>query len=182
MADSALSPHLRYHPSLQKARALSLSPDDPVGHLSLFRLRLAHPEVDLKALLFQALDAVLWVSGQSVARLRFQGTEDDSQGLLVLGGGCLCTLDLRAGRPAVLAFELHGRQGLLQYDDTAGQGIWLQPETGPAHNLVGWSEQCQPRPEEEEAFPSQAEVERLWDAALAGLADGEVWQGEEVGL
>jgi predicted dehydrogenase len=181
MADSALSPHVRYHPAVQKARALFHSPDDPVGHPSLLRLRLAHPKMDLTALLFQALDAVLWVSGQGVARLRLQGFGDDSQGLLVLNDGCLCTLDLQAGQPALFAFELHGQRGLLRYDDTANQGIWLQPVTEPARNLMDWSEQCQPRPEDEEAYPSQAEVERLGNAALASLADGEVWQGQEVG-
>lgn len=182
MVDSSLSPHLRYHPALQKTRALSNSSDDPVGPPSLLRLCLAHPKMDLETLLFQALDAVLWVSGQGIARLRMQGTEDDSQGLLVLGEGCLCTLDLRAGQPADFAFELHGQRGLLHYDDTAHQGIWLQPVTGLARNLMAWPEQCLPRREGEEPFPSQAEVERVWHAALTSLASGEVWQHEEAGV
>ena len=182
MADSPLSPRLRHHPAVQKARALSRSLDDPVGSPSLFRLRLAHPDMDLKALLFQALDAVLWVSGQGVTRLRLQGTGDDIQGLLVLGDGCLCTLDLRAEQPTALAFELHGRRGLLQYDDMANPSIWLQPMTEPARNLMAWPEQCQPGPEEAEAFPSQADVERTWRAALASLAGGEVWQAAEVAV
>ncbi len=180
MADSSLSPGLRYHPAVQKTRALSRTPDDPVGPPSLFRLHLAHPDMDLEALLFQALDAVLWVSGQRVTRLRLQGTRDDAQGLLVLGDGCLCTLDLRARQPAALAFELHGRRGLLQYDDTANPGIWLQLVTEPARNLMAWPEQCQPRPEEAGAFPSQADVERMWRAALASLASGKAWRAGEV--
>jgi hypothetical protein len=174
------SPRLRHHPAVQKARALSHSSDDPVGRPSLFRLRLAHPDLDLKALLFQALDAVLWVSGQRVTRLRLQGSGDDTQGLLVLGDGCLCTLDLRARQPAALAFELHGRRGLLQYDDMAYSGIWFQPATEPARNLMTWPEQCRPGPEEAEGFPSQADVERTWRVALDNLSDGEVWQAEEV--
>jgi len=182
MANSPLSPHLRHHPAVQRAHALSCSSDDPVGPPSLFRLRLAHPDMDLKALLFQALDAVLWVSGQRVTRLRLQGTRNDTQGLLVLGDGCLCTLDLRAEQPAALAFELHGRRGLLQYDDMANPGIWLQPATEPGRNLMAWPEQCQPGPEEAEAFPSQADVERAWRAALASLAGGEVWQAAEVAV
>ena len=182
MADIPRSPRLRHHPAVQEARALSRSPDDPVGPPSLFRLRLAHPDMDLKALLFQALDALLWASGQGVTRLRLQGTGDDIQGLLILGDGCLCTLDLRAGQPAALAFELHGQRGLLQYDDIAHSGIWFQPATEPAHNLMAWSEQCQPVPEEVEAFPSQADVERTWRVALDSLSDGEVWQAEEVAV
>jgi hypothetical protein len=182
MAIPLLSPHLRYHPAVQKARALCRTPDDPVGPPSLLRLRLAHPDMDLEALLFQALDAVLWVSGQRVTRLRLQGIGDDAQGLLVLDEGCLCTLDLRAGQPAALALELHGRRGLLQYDDTAHPGIWLQPVTEPARNLLAWPEQCQPRPEEAEAFPPQADVERTWRAALASLASGEAWQAAEVAV
>lgn len=180
MVDSSLSPHLRYHPALQKTRALSNSSDDPVGPPSLLRLRLAHPKMDLKTLLFQALDAVLWVSGQGIARLRLQGTEDDSQGLLVLGEGWLCTLDLRTGQPADFAFELHGQRGLLHYDDTANQGIWLQTTTEPAQNLMAWLEQCKPSPEGAKTFPSQAEVEKVWRAALASLTDGQVWQAAEV--
>lgn len=180
MTDSLLSPRLRHHPAVQKARALSRSPDDPVGPPSLFRLRLAHPDMDLKALLFQALDAVLWVSGQQVTRLRLQGTGEDTQSLLVLGDGCLCTLALRAARSATLAFELHGQRGLLQYDDMANPSIWFQPVTQPARNLVAWPEQCQPGPEEVSAFPSQADVERIWQAALASLTSGEVWQTAEV--
>ena len=176
------SPRLRHHPAVQKARALSRSSDDPVGPPSLFRLRLAHPDVDLKALLFQALDAVLWVSGQRVTRLRLQGVGNDTQGLLVLGDGCLCTLDLRAGQPAALAFELHGQRGLLQYDDMTNSGIWLQLEAEATRNLIAWPEQCQPGPEEAEAFPSQADVERTWRAALASLAGGEVWQAAEVAV
>lgn len=179
MVDSPLSPYLRYHPAVQKARALSHSADDPVGPPSLFRLRLAHPDMGLKALLFQALDAVLWLSGQGVARLRLQGTGDSGQGLLVLGDGCLCTLDLQAGQAAALTFELHGQRGLLGYDDTASQGIWLQPAIEPAHNLKAWPEQCQPGIEEAGIFPSQAEVERLWWAALTSLAGGQVWQAVE---
>jgi hypothetical protein len=136
--------------------------------------------MDLKALLFQALDAVLWVSGQPVIRLRLQGTGDDTQGLLVLGDGCLCTLDLRAAQPTGLAFELHGRRGLLQYDDMANPCIWFQPATEPAHNLMAWPEQCQPGPEEAKAFPSQADVERTWRAALDSLASGEVRRAAEV--
>ncbi len=182
MVNSALSPGLRYHPAVQKARALSHTPDDPVGPPSLFRLHLAHPDMDIEALLFQALDAVLWVSGQRVARLRWQGAEDDAQGLLALDEGCLCTLDLRAGQPAALAFELHGRRGLLQYDDTANPSIWLQPRAEPARHLLAWPEQCQPRPEEAEAFPSQAEVARMWRAALDSLASGEAWQAAEVAV
>jgi hypothetical protein len=182
MADSSLSPRLRHHPAVQKAHVLSRSPDDPVGPPSLFRLRLAHPDMDLKALLFQALDAVLWMSGQGVTRLRSQGTRDDIQGLLILGDGCLCTLDLRAGQPAALAFELYGQRGLLQYDDIAHSGIWFQPVTEPARNLMAWPEQCQPGPEKAEAFPSQADVERTWQAALASLASGEVWQAAEVAV
>ena len=180
MADSPLSPCLRHHPAVQRARTLSRSSDDPVGPPSLFRLRLAHPDMGLKALLFQALDAVLWMSGQRVTRLRLQGTGDDTQGLLVLGDGGLCTLDLRAEQPAALAFELHGRRGLLQYDDMANPGIWFQPATEPALSLMAWPEQCQPGPEEAKAFPSQADVERTWRAALASLASGEVWQAAEV--
>jgi hypothetical protein len=180
MVDSLLSPRLRHHPAVQKAHALSRSPDDPVGPPSLFRLRLAHPDLDLTALLFQALDAVLWMSGQRVTCLRLQGTGDDTQGLLVLGDGCLCTLDLRVKQPAALAFERHGRWGLLQYDDMANPGIWFQPATEPALNLMAWLEQCQPGPEEAKAFPSQADVERIWRAALASLASGEVWQAAEV--
>jgi hypothetical protein len=177
--DSPPSPRLRHHPAVQKAHVLSHSPDDPVGPPSLFRLRLAHPDMDLKALLFQGLDAVLWVSGQRVTRLRLQGTGDDTQGLLVLGDGCLCTLDLRAEQPAALAFELHGRRGLLQYDDIANSGIWFQPATEPTRNLMAWSEQCQPGPKEAEAFPSQADVEETWRAALDSLASGKVWQAAE---
>jgi hypothetical protein len=165
---------------MQKTRALFRTPDDPVGPPSLFRMRLAYPEMDLEALLLQALDAMLWISGQRVVRLRFQGTGDDAHGLLVLGDGCLCTLDLWAGQPATLAFELHGQRGLLQYDDTATPGIWLQAMTEPACNLITWPEYCQPRIEEAEIFPSQAEVERIWRAALASLADGHVWQAAEV--
>ncbi|MDH4135158.1 MAG: hypothetical protein OEW09_00350 [Anaerolineae bacterium] len=180
MADSPLSPCLRHHPAVQKAHALSRSPDDPVGPLSLFRLRLAHPDMDLKVLLFQALDAVLWVSGQRVTRLRLQGAGNGTQGLLVLGDGCLCTLELWAEQPAVLAFELHGQRGLLQYDDMAHYGIWFQPPTEPARNLMAWPEQCQPGPEEAEAFPSQADVERTRRAALDSLAGGQVWQAAEV--
>lgn len=180
MADFLLSPCLRHHPAVQKARPLSRSSDDPIGPLSLFRLRLAHPDMDLKALLFQALDAVLWMSGQRVTRLRLQGTGDDTQGLLVLGDGCLCTLDLWVKQPAALVFELHGRRGLLQYDDMANPAIWLQLATEPARNLMAWSEQCQPGPEEAKAFPSQADVEETWRAALASLASGEVWQAAEV--
>jgi hypothetical protein len=178
--DSHPSPHLRYHPALGKARALSHTADDPVGLPSLFRLRLAHPDMDLDALLFQALDAVLWLSGQRVIRLRLQGSGDDAQGLLVLGDGCLCTLDLRAGQPAALAFELHGQRGLLQYDDTANPGIWLQPAARPARNLMVWPEQCPPGPEAAEAFPSQDDVEGLRRVALSSLAGGQVWQGAEV--
>lgn len=180
MADIPRSPRLRHHPAVQKAHVLSRSSDDPVGPPSLFRLHLAHPDLDLKALLFQALDAVLWVSGHRVTRLRLQGTGDDTQGLLVLGDGCLCTLDLRAGQPAALAFELHGRRGLLQYNDTASTGIWFQPVTEPARDLMAWPEQCQPVPEEVEAFPSQADVERTWRVALDSLSDGEVRQAAEV--
>jgi hypothetical protein len=182
MADSPLSPRLRYHPAVQRARTLSRSPEDPVGPPSLFRLRLTHPDMDLKALLFQALDAVLWVSRHRVTRLRLQGTGDDIQGLLVLSDGCLCTLDLWAARPVVLAFELHGRRGLLQYDDIAHSGIWFQPANKPARNLIAWPEQCQPGPEEAEAFPSQADVERTWRAALGSLASGEIWQAAEVAV
>jgi predicted dehydrogenase len=180
MADIPRSPRLRHHPAVQKARALSQSSDNPVGRPSLFRLHLAHPDLDLKALLFQALDAMLWVSRQRVTRLRLQGSGDDTQGLLVLGDGCLCTLDLRARQPAALAFELHGRRGLLQYDDMAYSGIWFQSATEPARNLMAWPEQCQPGPEEAEAFPLQADVERIWQAALDSLASGEVWQTAEV--
>jgi hypothetical protein len=138
--------------------------------------------MDLKALLFEALDAVLWVSGQSVARLRLQSSGNDSQGLLVLNDGCLCTLDLRVGQPATFAFELHGRRGLLGYDDTANQGIWFQPTTEPAQNLMAWPEQPQTSPESADAFPSQAEVAKVWRAALASLTDGQVWQAAEVEL
>jgi hypothetical protein len=145
-------------------------------------LHLAHLDIDLKALLFQALDAVLWVSGQRVTRLRLQGTEEDTQGLLILGDGCLCTLDLRAGQPAALAFELHGQRGLVQYDHIAHSGIWFQPVTEPARNLMAWPEQCQLGPEKAEAFPSQVDVERMWQAALASLASGEVWQAAEVAV
>jgi len=182
MADTPRSPRLRHHPAVQKARALSRSPDDPVGPPSLFRMRLAHPDMDLNALLFQALDAVLCVSGQRVTRLRLQGAGNGTQGLLVLGDGCLCTLYLRAARPAALSFELHGQRGLLQYDDTAYSGIWFQPATEPARNLMAWPEQCQPGPEEAEAFPLQADVERTWRAALDSLASGEVWQAAEVAV
>ncbi len=180
MTDSPLSPRLRHHPAMQRARTLSCSPDGPVGPPSLFRLRLVHPDMDLQALLFQALDAVLWVSGQQVTRLRLQGTGEDTQGLLVLGDGCLCTLDLQAERPAAMAFELHGQRGLLQYDDTTNPSIWFQPVTQPARNLVAWPEQCQPTLGEAEAFPLQADVERIWQAALASLTSGEVWQTAEV--
>lgn len=179
MVDSLLSPHLRYHPAVQKARTLSRSQDDPVGPLSLFRLRLAHPDMDFKILLFQALDVVLWLSGQAVARLRWQGTGDDGQGLLILSGGCLCTVDLQAGQAAALALELHGQRGLLHYDDTTSQGIWLHSIAEPARNLMTWPEQCQSRSEEGETFPTQAEVERLWRAALTSLADGQVRQAAE---
>jgi hypothetical protein len=134
----------------------------------------------LETLLFQALDAVLWVSGQRVTRLRLQGTGDYVQGLLVLADGCLCTFDLRAKQPAALAFELHGRRGLLQYDDAANSGIWLQPAAEPAQNLMAWPEQCPPGPEEPEAFPSPADVERIWRAALDSLTGGEVWHAVEV--
>jgi hypothetical protein len=137
--------------------------------------------MDIETLLFQALDAMLWLSGQQVARLRLQGTGDDGQGLLVLSDGCLCTLDLGAGQPAALALELHGQRGLLSYDDTASQGIWLQPQTEPARNLMTWSGECQPRSDEGEIFPTQAEIERLWRAALTSLDDGQVWQAAEVG-
>jgi len=182
MADSLLSPRLRHHPAIQRARTLSRSPDDPIGAPSLFRLRLAHPDMDLKALLFQALDAVLWVSGQQVTRLRLQGAGEDTQGLLVLGDRCLCTLDLQAEQPAALAFELHGRRGLLQYDDMANPSIWFQPVAQPARNLVAWPEQCQPAPGEAEAFPLRADVERTWRVALASLASGEVWQAAEMAV
>jgi hypothetical protein len=181
MVDTS-SPRLRYHPALQKARVLSHSSENPVGSPSLFRLRLAHPDMDLAVLLYQALDAVLWMSGQAVARLRLQGSGDDGQGLLVLDDGCLCTLDLRGGQPATLAFELHGQRGLLHYDDTASPGIWLQPVAEPVRNLMAWLEQCQPRPEDGKIFPSQTEVEKLWSAARASLADGQVWQATEAEL
>lgn len=180
MVDSLQSPRLRHHPAVQKARALALSPDDPVGSPSLLRLRLAHPDMDLETLLFQALDAALWVSGQPVARLRLQGVGNDGQALLALRNGCLCTLDLQAGQPAALAFELHGQRGLLKYDDTANPGIWLQPGAEPACNLMAWLEQCQPGPEEVEIFPSPAEVERVWQAALTSLANGQAWQAAGV--
>jgi len=137
--------------------------------------------MDLKAILFQALDALVWVSGQRVARLRLQGSEGDAQGVLILEDGCLCTLDLRAGQPAGLAFEVHGSRGLVQYDDMSNSCAWLQPANEPARNLMPWSEQCRrPAIEGAQPFPSQADVERVWRAALASLADGEVWQAEEV--
>ncbi len=179
MDNSPPSPILRYHPAVQKTRALSHTSDDPIGPPSLFRLRLAHPDMDLEALLFQALDAVLWVSGRRVTRLRWQGSGNEAQGLLVLDDGCLCILDLRARQPAALAFELHGQRGLLRYDDTANPGIWLQPVAEPARHLMAWPEQRQPGPEEAEAFPSQAEVERMRRAALTSLTSGEVWQEEQ---
>lgn len=179
---SPLSSLLRCHPAVQKARAVTRSPDDPIGPPSLFRLRLAHPDMDLRALLFQALDAVLWVSGRQVTRLRLQGTGGDAQGLLVLDDGCLCTLDLQAGQHAALSFELHGQRGLVQYDDMADTGIWHQPATEPARNLMPWLGQCHPVPEETQAFPSQADVERVWRAALASLSDGDIWQAEEAAI
>jgi hypothetical protein len=136
--------------------------------------------MDLKALLFQALDVVMWVSGQQVIRMRLEGRVENLQSLLVLSNGCLCTLDLRAKQPATLAFELHGRRGLLQYDDFAHPGIWFQPAGELAHNLMPWPEQCQPRLQEPEAFPTQEEVERMWKAALDCLSSGEVWQTTQV--
>lgn len=180
MVGSPLSPRLRHHPAVQKAYALSHTPGGPVGPPSLFRLCLAHPDMNLEDLLFQALDAMLWVSGRRVTRLRLQGTGDDAQGLLVLDNGCLCTLDLRAGQPTALAFELHGQRGLLQYDDVANPGIWFQPVTEPARNLMAWPEQCQPQLEEADLFLSQADVERICQAALGSLAGGKVWHAAEV--
>lgn len=182
MADSPLSPRLRHHPAVQKTRALFRTPDDPVGPPSLFWMRLAHPDMGLEALLLQALDAMLWISGQRVVRLRLQGTGDDAHGLLILGDGCLCTLDLLVGQPASLAFEVHGQRGLLQYDDTTSPGIWLQAVSEPARNLMIWLEQCQPGSEEVEAFPLKADIERTWRAALSSLSSGEVWQATEAAV
>ncbi len=179
MTDILPSPRLRDHPAVQKAHELSRSSDDPVGPLSLFRLHLAHSDLDVKALLLQALDAVLWVSGQRVARLRLQGTGGDTQGLLVLGNGCLCTVDLQPGQPAALSFEIHGRRGLLQYNDTANTGIWFQPLTEATRNLMAWPEQCQGGLEWAEGFPSQTDLDRTWQAAMESLSDGEVWQAPE---
>jgi predicted dehydrogenase len=178
MTISLPCPHLRYHPAMQKARALSHSPDDPIGSPSLFRLRLAHPDLDLHAILFQALDALAWVSEQRVSRLRLQGTEDAAHGLLVLSDGCLCTLDLWAKQPAVLAFELHGRRGLLQYDDLAHPGILFQPAGESSQNLIPWFVQCQPK--EPETSPIQEGVEKIWHVALHSLSSGEVWQAAEM--
>jgi len=180
MSISPLSPNLCNHPAVRKTRTLSHTPDDPVGSESLFRLCLAHPDMDLQALLFQALDVVMWISGQQVIRLRLQGSIDNIQGILVLSNGCLCTLDLRVKQPAALAFELHGRRGLLQYDDFAHPGILFQPAAEPSQNLMPWSEQCQPRPQEPDAFPMQEDVEKIWQAALFSLSSGEVWQTTEV--
>jgi len=174
MTISLQSPRLRYHPAIQKARALAHSPDGPIGLPSLFRLRLAHPDMDLQAIFLQALDALVCLSEQRVSRLRFQGTETTAHGLLVLSDGCLCTLDLCTKQPAALAFELHGSRGLMQYDDLSHAGILFQPTSEPPQNLTPWFEQCPPQ--EPETFPLPEDVERIWQSALESLSSGQVWQ------
>ncbi len=172
-------PPLRHHPAMKETRALIHSPDDPVGALSLFRVRLAHPELDLNELIFQALDALLRVTGDRVVRLRMQDSGGNLQGLLVLSGGCLCTLDLSAHHACTLQFELHGRRGQLQYDETPDSGVWFQPVAEAFHNLRPWTDLCELVSGEQQTPPSYIEVEKIRRAALDSLAGQEIWEAVE---
>ena len=87
MSISPLIPYLRYHPAMRKTHGIFRSIDDPVGLPALYRLQLAYP-VELQVLLAQALDAILWVSGQKIIRLRMLESGNCIQALLVLSNGC----------------------------------------------------------------------------------------------